>query len=58
MSALCLGFEMDGVVIPKKDKARLATALYHPVNDGKAGDVVLRRRKGWEDITWKFRSSA
>ncbi|KAK0718612.1 cytochrome P450 [Lasiosphaeria miniovina] len=55
MAALALGFELDGL-----DAARLQMAesrrgeTAKPVPGMAGGPVVLRRRKGWEDVVWEF----
>ncbi|KAK0714087.1 cytochrome P450 [Lasiosphaeria miniovina] len=55
MTALALGFELDGLDAVRLDMAeskRGETAK--PVPGMAGGPVVLRRRKGWEHVVWEF----
>ncbi|KAF2745642.1 cytochrome P450 [Sporormia fimetaria CBS 119925] len=56
MTALLLGYEIEGLKKEnvRPDIIRLGEAISKPALGGQGGHVVLRRRKGWEDVQWKF----
>jgi cytochrome P450 len=55
-TALVLGYEIVGL---KDENVRMANAkvgeaIAKPAADGQGGRVVLRRRKGWEEVEWRY----
>ena len=56
MTALVLGFEIVGLKDEnvKMANAKLGEAIAKPAIGREGGSVVLRRRKGWEEIEWKY----
>lgn len=56
MSAFVLGFDVTGLKDDnvKMDAAALGEAVVKPAADGEGGSVTFRRRKGWEDVQWRF----
>jgi len=56
MAALVVGFEMDGLdeANVKLGWTRIGEAVAKPPMDAQGGEVVIKRRGGWEDVEWKF----
>ncbi|PKS08401.1 hypothetical protein jhhlp_005345 [Lomentospora prolificans] len=55
VSALAIGFDLEGVVLPPARDAYLGTAMKRPEFGGKTDPIKITRRKGWEDVTWAFK---
>ncbi|KAK0610847.1 cytochrome P450 [Immersiella caudata] len=56
MVALVLGFKIQGLD-PKDFKlgeAKFGEAVAKPPADAQGDEVVVERKKGWEDVEWKF----
>ena len=55
MAVLVSGFEIEGL---RADRLRMRDSKMgeaaKPVEGFEGGPVVLRRRKGWEDVQWRF----
>ncbi|KAL0765536.1 hypothetical protein CaCOL14_011760 [Colletotrichum acutatum] len=54
VSALALGFDVDGVKVPAAEAPPLGGATRRPAGDRAAENIKVSRRKGWEDVTWRF----
>lgn len=54
VAAVALGFVVEGAGAPGAGVAYMGTAMKRPEGDSSAG-VKLRRREGWEDVTWDFK---
>jgi cytochrome P450 len=54
ISALALGYEIEGASVPGDVNAYMGTAMRRPVWGDKNPGVRIKRRAGWEDVTWKF----
>lgn len=54
VAAVALGFEVEGAAAPKGGVAYMGTAMKRPEDDWSPG-VRLRRREGWENVTWEFK---
>ena len=58
--ALVVGFDLTSVGLDfdqmKPRPAVLANAIVKPMNDGEGLGLKLRRRKGWENVKWRFES--
>jgi len=56
MASLVVGFELLG--LDKKNvklgATRMGEAVAKPPVGGDGGEVVIKRKEGWEDVTWKF----
>lgn len=55
-AVMALGFDISGpdggtLKIPDKDDMRIPLSVMKPVHDPQ---VVITRRKGWEDVTWQI----
>jgi len=56
MIALVLGFKLQGLD-PKDFRlgdSKFGEAVAKPPADAQGGEVVIERKKGWEDVDWKF----
>jgi cytochrome P450 len=54
VSALALGFEVEGVQVPRIMKTPVGNSMRPPSWEGLDRSVRIRRRTGWEDVTWDF----
>ncbi|KXH26364.1 prostacyclin synthase [Colletotrichum nymphaeae SA-01] len=54
VSALALGFDVDGVKVPAAEAPPLGGATRRPAGNRAAEDIKVSRREGWEDVTWRF----
>lgn len=58
-AVLILGFEVMGtdgteIVVPDRGRAMFAEAIAKPRGEGLKMGARIERRKGWEDVVWKF----
>ncbi|KAH6684949.1 cytochrome P450 [Plectosphaerella plurivora] len=54
LAALAVAFDVEGAWVPESDDPYMGTATRRPIwGDGDKG-LRLRRRPGWEDVTWNF----
>lgn len=55
VAALVMGFEIEGL---REDRIKMVNSKMgeaaKPASGFEGGPVVLSRRKGWENVTWKF----
>ncbi|TVY81776.1 25-hydroxycholesterol 7-alpha-hydroxylase [Lachnellula suecica] len=61
VAALVLGFDVLGtdgkvLMVPKIGRANMAEAVVKPTGEGAEMGAVFTKRKGWEDVTWDFKS--
>lgn len=54
VSALALGFDVDGVKVPAAEAPPLGGATRRPAGNRAVGNIKVSRREGWEDVTWRF----
>lgn len=54
VAAVALGFEVEGAGVPGAGVAYMGTAMKRPEGDWSPG-VRLKRKEGWEDVTWEFK---
>ncbi|KAK1621445.1 prostacyclin synthase [Colletotrichum phormii] len=54
VSALALGFDVDGVKVPAAEAPPLGGATRRPAGNRAAEQIKISRREGWEDVTWRF----
>jgi hypothetical protein len=59
VALVLLGFDLEApgggaIVVPKLGRAKLGEGVAKPTGDGLKTGAILKRRKGWEDVTWKF----
>ncbi|ESZ94049.1 hypothetical protein SBOR_5575 [Sclerotinia borealis F-4128] len=51
VATIIMGFDVEGSSVPERAFQKLGTAVRKPKNDV---EVDIRRRKGWEDVRWRF----
>ena len=56
MAALVVGFELRGLekANVRLGQARMGEAVAKPPVGAEGGEVVIKRREGWENVDWKF----
>ncbi|KAK3319118.1 cytochrome P450 [Apodospora peruviana] len=56
MAALVVGFELHGLDAAnvRLGDAKMGEAVAKPPAGAEGGEVVIKRRAGWEDVDWKF----
>lgn len=56
MAALVVGFELEGLhgANVRLGRTKMGEAIAKPPMDAEGGEVVIKRRRGWEDVEWKF----
>lgn len=54
ISALSLGFEVDGAKVPRAESPYMGSAIRRPAWDGMDPSLRIRRREGWEDVVWAY----
>ncbi|OHF03164.1 prostacyclin synthase [Colletotrichum orchidophilum] len=54
VSVLALGFDVDGVKVPAAEAPPLGGATRRPARNRVGESIKISRRKGWEDVTWRF----
>jgi cytochrome P450 len=54
ISTVALGFDVEGVKVPSSSDPYLGTAMRRPDYAGLDPSVRIKRRAGWEDVTWSF----
>jgi cytochrome P450 len=56
MAALLVGFEVQGLEERnyKLGDSRMGEAVAKPPADAQGGEVVIKRREGWEEVEWMF----
>ncbi|TLD34163.1 hypothetical protein PspLS_01194 [Pyricularia sp. CBS 133598] len=54
VAALAVGFELHGVRVPSSVGAPLGAAARQPVWGAMDPSISISRRKGWEDVEWRF----
>ena len=59
VAVLVLGFEVKSpsgglITVPDIGRAQIGEAIAKPRGQGAQMGVKITRRKGWEDVTWKF----
>ena len=55
ISALALGFEIEGAEVPEVTAPTPGGAMRRPVWGTVDPSVKIRRRSGYEDVTWSFK---
>ncbi|KAH7151738.1 cytochrome P450 [Dactylonectria estremocensis] len=54
LSGLMLGFEVEGVQVPKMEDPSVGSTIKMPVWDGMSPAISIKRRQGWEDVRLQF----
>lgn len=54
IGVLALGFDVEGVQVPKSEDPTMGLGARKPVWASENRGCRIERRKGWEDITWRF----
>ncbi|KAJ0339378.1 hypothetical protein COL922a_004489 [Colletotrichum nupharicola] len=54
VGALALGFNIEDVKVPPAGAPTLAGAARHPERGRRNDEIVISRRRGWENVNWKF----
>ena len=56
MAALLVGFEVQSLEEKnyKLGDSRMGEAVAKPPADTQGGEVVIKRREGWEEVQWMF----
>lgn len=55
MAALAAGFDVEGVKVPAVTAPTPGGAMRKPVWGSVDSSIKIRRRNGWEDVTWSFK---
>lgn len=55
VSAVALGFDVEGMEVPGATNAYMGTAVKRPEWGDVGPPIQLKRRPGWEDVTWEFK---
>ncbi|PKS08611.1 hypothetical protein jhhlp_004997 [Lomentospora prolificans] len=55
VSAVALGFDVEGVKVPPSGNAWLGTAVRRPDWSDISPSITIKRRPGWEDVSWGFK---
>ncbi|TEA15470.1 7-alpha-hydroxycholest-4-en-3-one 12-alpha-hydroxylase [Colletotrichum sidae] len=53
VGVLALGFDVDGVEVPRSEAPPLGPSVRRPVRQSR-DDIRISRRKEWEHVNWKF----
>ena len=54
VSAVALGFTVEGIHVPPAAVPYLGTGARRPAFGKIDPGITIKRRKGWEDVTWRF----
>ncbi|CAM1505894.1 Fc.00g115310.m01.CDS01 [Cosmosporella sp. VM-42] len=54
IGVLAAGFEVDGVHVPESEDPIIGTGARKPVWGSTVRSARIRRRSGWQDVTWRF----